>query len=720
MKIKTEWILDRDLVEFIADEADIPIRNAKNIANLFEKENEVAYVARYCVKEHGGMSCEQLRKAHHTFQTVLELNKKAVKAIATIIPKVEGEDSKEEVRKLIKASMEPSDLVEISKMFSTGARVTKAGKARQLGFDQVAKEILAGNRISFRDFVGKSVKNEKEAHEHVKNLLADELNTKEVMEAARNIAKGQTKIMMKVISGLTTAAKKKEKEQDREFLKERSHFDKYVNFQTTVDRVQNFEILALNRAEEKGLVTWKIDVDERQAKYLHPGNKIRVHAQHVGIFQEALSQTITKQFIPKIQRMVKKILFAKAEESAIDCFAANLKNLFNTEPVPPSHVIALDPGFSACKAAFLAPSGAVLATKQFKLNGRTFDRDGRKTIEEWTAQGDVLIVIGNGKASFETQTAVADLIRGGVDAQFCVVSEAGASKYSITELAEQDLPGMPPTERSAVSLGRRLLDPMAELVKVEPKHLGVGMYQHSVNPIKLTKTLEQVVGECVSMRGVDLNTASIHLLRYVCGLNKTTAKGVIDLREKQGRIESREQLKLVKGLGEKSFEQCAGFLLINEPTRLDEEPPRKKKKKEAWNWLDSTIVHPSQYQVAQRILERVGKYDSIENLQEHAPEMQSEEEQEVFNLLISKTKLVPHPKFMKNVREVGSLKKGERMEGIVTNKTDFGAFVDIGVGKDGLIHSSQFKGVDIEIGSRVQVIVFKVELDKGKLSLNLA
>uniref|UniRef100_A0A158P8P8 YqgFc domain-containing protein n=1 Tax=Angiostrongylus cantonensis TaxID=6313 RepID=A0A158P8P8_ANGCA len=258
-------------------------------------------------------------------------------------------------------------------------------------------------------------------------------------------------------------------------------------------------------------------------------------------------------------------LVSRAEEAAISCFAHNLRHLFWREGVNSAFVIALDPGFSACKAALLTPTGTAPIHTYYI---RRFDKltgNAIPVLKEWAERaGDspVVIAIGNGKASLETQQAIASMIRhrkfAPKDVKFCVVPEDGASKYSITPLAEKDLPNMPPTQRSAVSIGRRLIDPMGEYVKIDPKHLGMGMYQHSVNQKKLSEALSLVVRECVSMRGVDVNVASVQLLEKVCGLNKKTAAGIVALREQMGRIRSREDIKKVKGLGTKSYEQCAG------------------------------------------------------------------------------------------------------------------------------------------------------------------
>ncbi|KAE9418536.1 hypothetical protein Angca_007511, partial [Angiostrongylus cantonensis] len=253
-------------------------------------------------------------------------------------------------------------------------------------------------------------------------------------------------------------------------------------------------------------------------------------------------------------------------------------------------------------------SGSVIETSEFPFNAKSFNERTEAVLKEWAERaGDspVVIAIGNGKASLETQQAIASMIRhrkfAPKDVKFCVVPEDGASKYSITPLAEKDLPNMPPTQRSAVSIGRRLIDPMGEYVKIDPKHLGMGMYQHSVNQKKLSEALSLVVRECVSMRGVDVNVASVQLLEKVCGLNKKTAAGIVALREQMGRIRSREDIKKVKGLGTKSYEQCAGFLTVNIDSEYSVGGPIAKKRKLTIEPLDRTIVHPSQYDIARKL-----------------------------------------------------------------------------------------------------------------------
>ncbi|WKX91710.1 hypothetical protein Q1695_010050 [Nippostrongylus brasiliensis] len=375
---------------------------------------------------------------------------------------------------------------------------------------------------------------------------------------------------------------------------------------------------------------------------------------------------------------------------------------------------------------------AVVETAEFGLNGKSFDRKGEQLLNQWVGQSDgdgrVVVAIGNGKASFETQTAVAGMIRSGKfapkDVRFCTVPENGASKYSITPLAEQDLPNMPPTQRSAVSIGRRLIDPMAEYVKIEPKHLGMGMYQHSVNAKKLSETLGLVVRECVSMRGVDVNVASVQLLEKVCGLNKKTASGIVALREKMGRIQSREDIKSVKGLGAKSFEQCAGFLKV---TNLEGENggfdgPKKKKRKTVAEPLDSTIVHPTQYDTARSLLARVGASTSDLPSQQTINKLLyladlSVEEAAVRDLLCSDVKTLPPPDLVTDIRRIGSLKAGEQVVGRVANQVDFGLFVDIGAEKSALAHRSVLRQPYPEVGASLMFVITSVDETKGRIGV---
>ncbi|KAK5965795.1 S1 RNA-binding domain-containing protein 1 [Trichostrongylus colubriformis] len=597
-----------------------------------------------------------------------------------------------------------------------------------MGLDEVARNILQGRSVDLARIVGSKpeLKDLKTVVDNVVNAMADLLNKMpETLEVIKKIAKMETRARLTVCCDLSNKAKKwTENDKSYRLI---SNFKDYVNFKKNARCVENYQILAMDRGEENDVLTWKVDVEN--ADELHPGHKLRIAPEHRDVFQIALKDSVNRLFLPKIQRTVRRQLLSRAEEAAISCFAHNLRQLFWREGLIAETVIALDPGFSACKAALLTSTGSVVETAEFGLSGKSFDGRGENLLKQWVARsgdGRVVVAIGNGKASFETQMAVAGMIRSKKfmpkDVRFCTVPENGASKYSITPLAEEDLPNMPPTQRSAVSIGRRLIDPMAEYVKIEPKHLGMGMYQHSVNAKRLSEALELVVRECVSMRGVDVNVASVQLLEKVCGLNKKTAAGLVALREKMGRIQSREDIKLVKGLGAKSFEQCAGFLTVHTDSENASNGPVKKKRKISSEPLDKTIVHPSQYDTARRLLSRVGLSPSdlpCHDLQQKLRNLTNLEEGEalVRDLLCTDIKTLPPPDLMTDIRKIGSLKVGEEVMGRVSNQVEFGLFVDIGAEKSALAHRSTLRQPYPEVGTSLMFVIVSIDQQKGRIGV---
>ncbi|CAD6184518.1 unnamed protein product [Caenorhabditis auriculariae] len=727
--VKDLWVLDKSISEFIEEEVAIDLPRAAKIVNLFKEGNEVAYVARYRGDVHGNMTCEQLRRAFEVFNEANNLNKKALKALNSIEAKIENSEEKQAVLSMIKACSDSNDITEVTKMYSSGGKKTKAAQARELGFEEVAREIIRGAHVDLARYVGEQTDSLEKVMEQVKISLADLLNKlQETVEAAKRISKLETRVRLIITAAVAPKTKKALEKGDGTAQEAVDHFKQYLEFKKEARWVQNYQILALERAEEREALAWKVEVNGEDAKREHPTTRTRVHPAHVNLFHDAVEYSIAKLFIPKVQRATRRFLIGRAEQAAIQCFSRNVGQLFARSAVPPSHIVALDPGFSACKAAFLSPTGAVIATDEFGLRNKGFDPKGVGLLRKWaessrqgsSASSNLLIAIGDGKASYETQCAVADMIKRKdfgptLDVSFCVVPENGASKYSITDLAEEDLPGMPPTQRSAVSIGRRVIDPMGEYVKIEPRHLGMGMYQHSVNTGKLTEALEQAVRERVSMRGVNVNSASEHLLRYVCGLNKKTAAGVVALREKLGRISSRSELLQVKGLGKTSFTQCA-------------EPPKKKAKKcsteSDWNPLDGTIVHPDQYELAKSVLNKVGLDWS--NFDPNSNELVNrligfnefkDEERIVVELFCTKPHTLPPPPFMKEVRKMASLRVGETVIGRIVNQTDFGLFVDIGVEKSALAHKSKLVAPYPEVGSSVNFRIESVDTSRGRIGI---
>ncbi|XGW19106.1 hypothetical protein V3C99_003151, partial [Haemonchus contortus] len=721
------WLLNYTLEDVVVDETAVPYRVASKLVKLFSEGNEVAYIARYRGDAHEGMSCDQIRQSFKVFMEAKELNKKVEKAIANVSTKIKSTADLQVALEQLKDARESADVLEVTHLYAS-ARKTKAAIARELGLEEVAKVILQGQCVNLSRIVGSKpeLKDMKTVVENVANALADLLNKlPETLEVVKKTSKMETGALLSVCCELSNKAKKwTEKDQSYRLL---SNFNDYFNFKRDVRRVESYQILAMERGEEKGVLTWKVEV--ANADQLHPGHKLRIAPVHLDMFHSAFKDSINRLFIPKIQRLVRRQLLFRAEQTAISCFAHNLRQLFWREGVVAETVIALDPGFSACKAALLTSVGSVVETAEFGLKGKSFDRNGENLLKHWISRsghGRVVVAIGNGKASFETQMAVAEMIRSGKfmpkDVKFCTVPENGASKYSVTPLAEQDLPNMPPTQRSAVSIGRRLIDPMAEYVKIEPKHLGMGMYQHSVNTKRLSETLELVVRECVSMRGVDVNLASVQLLEKVCGLNKKTAAGLVALREKMGRIQSREDIRNVKGLGMKSFEQCAGFLTVNIDSESCSDGPVNKKKKLCTEPLDKTIVHPSQYHSARKLLSRVGLTPSdlpCHDLQQKLRDLTNlpNEENAVRDLLCTDIKTLPPPDLMTDIRRIGSLKVGEEVIGRIMNQVEFGLFVDIGAEKSALAHRSTLCRPYPEVGTSLMFIITNVDEEKGRIAV---
>ncbi|CAI5439461.1 unnamed protein product [Caenorhabditis angaria] len=541
---------------------------------------------------------------------------------------------------------------------------------------------------------------------------------------------------------LTTAisSKANKNADDKSIEDAKLHFDNYIGFNKQVRQITENQILAMERAEDLGLITIKIEIDLNEAKLVHPYTKEvagKIHGKMKEIFEKAVIYTVSKFFVPRIQRATRRHLSNKAQNAAIQCFATNIKQLFCQKGINDRFVLALDPGFLTCKCAFLEPTGKIITTCEFRYQqGKAggFDRKGTEYIThclKMTNGMNLAIAIGNGKGSYETQKIVSQLISSTlkynkIDIGFCIVPEDGASKYSITELAAIEMPEISPNERSAVSIGRRLIDPMSEYVKIEPRHLGKGMYQHSVNSTKLTEALELVVKERVSLRGVDVNCASEHLLRQVCGLNKRTAAGIVTLREKLGKITSREEIRKVAGLGPISFVQCSGFLRVLKPEKSYVKNGNKRRKVE-WNPLDETVIHPDDYGIAEKVLKKIGILTMEEEIcwQDVKKKIANigrnvkweEGEQKIVDLLLIEEDLIEPPRLMKCVTKNVELRKGAILPGIIRNQTTFGVFVDIGLETNGLAHISKFRYRN-QLPAVGQNLNFRVlDFGNGRISL---
>ncbi|PIC12471.1 hypothetical protein B9Z55_028367 [Caenorhabditis nigoni] len=706
--IEKEWVLHKPIEDFVLKEVrELASNRARGLIALFKQGCETAYIARYKESVHGGLSPEKIRKAKDAYLAAVHLNSKVDSTITAITGKLVGLDEKRAVTERLKACDDIEDVSDVTKEFAPGSRRTKANIARDLGLEVPALKILNGEFVDFSSLITREMKTVRDVEENMKALVADLINKdREVRKVALQIVKLQSKVRMTVTSKLTREVEKNIETEAVKKVLER--YRDVIGWTRPAYRIMSHTVSALNRGSEEGVITWKVQFSSDDVKRMHPFQYKMVHTSMQNFFKKAYSYSIDTYFVPMLERGVKRFLTKSSEERSITVFGRNVEQLFSQKGVHSKYVIALDPG-SIVKAAFLEPSGKVIDMDQFSFSfrGPTFDSRGIEILKNWGTQTmgkDIVVAVGNGSNTYGTQTAVSKMIQNEefpkeIDVCFCVVPEHGASKYSCTDAAREEFGEDVDIKLiSAVSIGRRLIDPMSEYVKIEPQHLGKGQYQLSINEKSLKGKLVDVVRDRVSLIGVDLNLASEALLRNICGLNSTTAAEIVKYRMQKGRFKSRGELKNVKGIGDVSFQQCSGFLTVSRPDELDQ--PAKKRFKTpdgegGWSPLDTTTVHPDHYGIAMKLISKLnltveqivsGTDVSFTNL--------TPEEEEIIKLLQDKPDLKPPPVMMKQVRALKDLRVYETFRGTVTNTTDFGVFVDIGVEKDGMVHISHYRKND--------------------------
>ena len=518
-----------------------------------------------------------------------------------------------------------------------------------------------------------------------------------------------------------------------------SEYEIYYNYSEDLRKIPPHRILAINRAEKEGIIKGKVvcEVDEI-IKYLNRHmlknissipEKIEYNRYTTPIIKESVEDSYKRLISPAIEREIRNFLTQKAEEKSIEVFAKNLNQLLMESPLVGKTILGWDPAFrTGCKLAIIDETGKVLDTALiYPTEPQNKVKESIKTVRDLIDKYDInVIAIGNGTASRESEQIVSDIIKG-TNVEYIIVNEAGASVYSASKLADEEFPKFSEGERSAVSIARRLQDPLAELVKIDPKSIGVGQYQHDMNQKQLSESLSGVVEKVVNEVGVDLNTASVSLLNYVSGIGNTTAKNIISYREENGSFENRKELLNVKKLGKKTYEQCAGFVKIDNP-----EYP-----------LDNTTIHPESYDATFKLLKKLNystsdigskslKFDKVD-LKEISEELDIG--METLKDIISELKKpgrdpredMPKPILRKNVLTLEDLEIGMITQGTVRNIVDFGAFVDIGVHQDGLVHISQLVAdkyvkhpLDIvSVGDIVDVKVLDVDIKRKRINLSM-
>jgi protein Tex len=683
---------------------------------LIDAGNTIPFIARYRKEATGVLDEEQLRQIFELLAKKRSLDERR----ATIRATIEGQGKlTDELRSQIEKASTLSALEDLYQPYKPKRR-TRAMIAREKGLQGLADLILAQARTNT------SLEN------HVRAFLSDEVPTvDDALAGARDIvaetisdhAVVRSQTREKALEWGTLRCEKIENADDP-----RKVYETYYAFEGRVNRLRPHQILAMDRGEKEKVLRVKVGVDERDWQgAMAYGFRVDMRSPFSGQMQLAMADAAERLLLPAIERDVRRELSEKAGLHAIGVFATNLRALLSQPPMNGQVVLGIDPGFrTGSKIAVVDPTGKVLAT------GTIYPHEPHK---KWNEALEVLkslvskhkvnlISIGNGTASRETEQLAAQLIHEvGAGLQYLITNEAGASVYSASPLARAELPDLDVSIRGAVSIARRVQDALAELVKIDPKSIGVGLYQHDVDQPELNRTVAGVVESVVNRVGVDVNTASPALLAYVAGIGAKLAEKIVAYRDENGTFDSRVALKKVAGLGPKAFEQAAGFLRINQGK----------------NPLDASAIHPESYPIAEAVLDRAGitkemranrRLEVIETYaKNHSPTLIAEELGvgeptlvDIFEQLIrpgrDPRQDMPVPILRSDVMKIDDLTPGMRLKGTVRNVVDFGAFIDIGVKQDGLLHHSQLpRGVVLEVGNILLVEVQKIEIDRGRISL---
>lgn len=714
--------MNEQIIKEIAKDLNITENQVNVVLTLLSEGNTVPFIARYRKEKTSGLDEEMIRKINEVYEYQCNLLKRKEDVVRLIEEKGLMTD---ELKTNI---LSCSKLVEVEDLYRPykEKKKTKATEAIAQGLEPLAKMIMSyPTNGSIEDLTSKFIK--------------DDLPLEKVIEGAKYIIAewiSDNAYYRKWIrtyfykNGEITSNKKKNAEDDSKT------YEMYYDYKEPVKYVKPHRILALNRGEKEKVLSVDIKVEnEKIIDYLESKVIKKKESFVIDIVKDAIKDSYKRLIEPSIIREIRSELTEKGEEAAIDNFGKNLESLLLTPPMKEKVVLAFDPGFvNGCKLAVVDKNGKYLDSTVIKpfLNGNSKDRikECKETVVSLIKKYNVdIISIGNGTASRESEKFCADMIKEyNLNCKYVIVSEAGASIYSASKTAIEEFPDLAVEKRSAVSIGRRLQDPLAELVKIPPDGIGVGLYQHDVSQKKLSTSLDFVVEKCVNSVGVNINTASTSLLKYVSGLTKKTIEKIIEYREKIGKITSREEIKKKKILSDKVYEQAIGFLRI-----IDGE-----------NILDRTAIHPESYNIAINLLNELGcGLDSVgtKELIEKLNSINKEEYTEKLNTdiytledVISSLKKpnldprdeMPQPLLKSDILDIKDLKVGMKLQGTVRNVVDFGAFIDIGLHNDGLAHISKLTNKYIKhpnevvsVGDIVDCYVDDISLEKGKVSLSL-
>ena len=711
-----------DINQKITQELDVNRWQVDAAVNLIDEGNTIPFISRYRKEATGSLNDEQLRKLFERLTYLRNLEEKKQQVIRSI-------DEQGKLTEELKAEIEAAETqVAVDDLYRPyrPKRRTRATIAKEQGLEGLANEILL-----------------QQTDKNAKELAAPYVNEEKGVKTVKDALQGALDIIAEVISDnadyrkairdltyrlgkISSTAKKPE---------EKTVYDNYYKYEEDISKIAGHRVLAVNRGEAEKILTVKVIAPvELIGDYLtrhvvtNPANK-----NTAPLLELAVADSYERLIAPSIETEIRNMLTEKAEEGAISVFGKNLEQLLMQLPIVGKVVLGWDPAFrTGCKLAVVDATGKVIDTTVIYPTAPTTPEKIAKaklTLTSLIKKYNVnLISLGNGTASRESEQIIVELLKEtGLPVQYVIVNEAGASVYSASKLATAEFPDFDVGQRSATSIARRLQDPLSELVKIDPKSIGVGQYQHDMNQKKLGETLEGVVEDCVNKVGVDLNTASAPLLQYISGVSSAIAKNIVIYREKHGRFTDRRQLLNVDKLGAKAFEQCAGFLRISGGD----------------NPLDATSVHPESYQATELLMQKlhitpdqIGKlaglsqkvnYDKLSSELGIGELTLKDIVAELEKPARDPRDEMPKPILRTDVLEMKDLKEGMILKGTVRNVIDFGVFVDIGVHQDGLVHVSQISSTKfvkhpmevVKVGDIVDVKVLSVDLDKKRISLTM-
>ncbi len=708
-----------EILKQLTDEFNLRPEHAKNVVDLLDEGNTIPFIARYRKEMTGAIDDQVLRKFADRYEYLQNLQKRKEEVAKAI-----NEQGKmtEELQADIDACTTLTEIEDVYRPFKQKKK-TRASVAVEKGLKPLADFILEQDGDPYAEAekyidAEKGVEDAASAVAGARDIIAEVISDNaELRKKLRALFENHGEIQVKMV-------------QDDE----KGTYAMYADYAELVPEIKNHRVLAINRGEKEGCLKVKLYFNPEMAKRVCAAKFVHTKGACADIITEAADDGYDRLIEPSIEREVRAILTDRASEQAIKMFEVNLRPLLLQPPVKGKVTMGLDPGYrTGCKVAVVDPTGKVLATSVIYPTHNNRVDEAKQIVKDLIKRCRVnVIAIGNGTASKETEIFVAELLKEiEDDVSYAVVNEAGASVYSASPLAVEEFPDFDLTLRSAISIARRLQDPLAELIKIDPKSIGVGQYQHDMDKKRLDSVLGGVLEDCVNSVGVDLNTASVSLLRFVAGLNAGIAKNIVAYREENGAFSERKQLLKVSKLGAKAYEQCAGFLRV----------PGGK------NILDNTAVHPESYAKAEKLLSLFGyttedvKNNNLGDLPAKVKEFGADKAAEyceldnaTMNDIIAELMKpgrdvrdsLPAPKLRRDIMGIEDLAVGMEVEGTVRNVIDFGAFIDIGVHQDGLVHVSEISDKYIKhpsdvlkVGQKVKAVIINLDVKKQRIGLSI-